>query len=79
MAEQIGTDGVVGQVPDTEDTVTSIERDEALEKRRIKLELVRLSKEILIENSRHKNVDERDVSSSDITTMAESLNTYIYS
>jgi hypothetical protein len=49
----------------------------AMEQRRARLEAVRLAKETLIENARSKPVDARDVSASDITTFANSLNQYI--
>jgi hypothetical protein len=47
--------------------------------KRTKLEALRLAKEVLIENARYKSVDSRDVSASDITTFATTLNTYINS
>ena len=48
-----------------------------LETRRAKLELVRLAKEVLIENARSKPVDSRDVSADDIKSYAQSLVNYI--
>lgn len=48
-----------------------------LEARRARLEVVRLAKDILIENSRSKPVDSRNVSADDIKAYAESLVSYI--
>ena len=47
------------------------------EGRRAKMELVRLAKEILIENARSKPVDARDVSAADITAFASALEAHI--
>lgn len=44
-----------------------------------KLDLVRIAKDVLTENDRNKPVGERGVTAQDITTMAETLKTYIYS
>lgn len=49
----------------------------ALEQRRARLEAIRLAKETLIENSRSKPVNDRDVNAADITAFASSLNAYI--
>lgn len=49
----------------------------AFEAQRAKMESIRLAKEVLIENSRSKPVDSRDVSAADITTFAQSLANYI--
>lgn len=51
----------------------------AVEQRRAKLEAVRLAKETLIENSRSKPVDSRDVSAEEITNYANTLVDYINS
>ena len=48
-----------------------------IEFRRSKLEAIRLAKETLIENSRSKPVDQRDISAEDIKNFAEVLITYI--
>ena len=48
-----------------------------LETRRAKLELVRLAKEVLIENARSKPVDSRDVSADDLKSYAQTLVNYI--
>lgn len=53
------------------------EYQEQQESKKVKLELVRLAKEVLVENSRSKAVDERDVSASDITTYASALYEYV--
>ena len=56
------------------------ELKEQLEKiKQRKLELVRISKEILVENSRYKSVDEKDVSAEDVINMANKLNNFIES
>ena len=55
------------------------ERETAAEAKRIRLETVRLAKETLIENSRSKAVDERDVSADDIKTFANVLYTFTIS
>jgi hypothetical protein len=60
------------------DTARS-EREAASEAKRIRLETVRLAKETLIENSRSKAVDERDVSADDIKTFANVLYTFTIS
>ena len=51
----------------------------ASEKARNKLEMVRLAKEILTENQRNLPVGERSISAEDITTLADTLDTYISS
>jgi len=51
----------------------------ASDAKRIKLEALRLAKEVLIENARYKSVDSRDVTATDITTFATTLTTYINS
>jgi len=48
-----------------------------MEQKRAKLEAVRLAKEILLENSRSKPVDSRDVSAEEINTYADTLVNYI--
>lgn len=55
------------------------EREAAAETRRIRLETVKLAKETLIENSRSKAVNERDISSEDIKTFANVLFTFTIS
>lgn len=52
-------------------------QDIANEQRRNKMELVRLAKEVLIENNRSKPVDSRDLSADDITAFAQSLLNYV--
>lgn len=49
----------------------------AMDKRRARLEAVRLAKETLIENARSKPVDARDVSAADITAFAATLEAHI--
>lgn len=53
------------------------EHEFEMEKRRAKLELVRLAKETLVENARNKPVGEGDVGAQDITKFAEELASYI--
>lgn len=48
-----------------------------MEKRRTKIDLVRLAKEVLVENSRHKPAEEAVVTAADITAFAEELIRYI--
>ena len=48
-----------------------------LQAKQAKLDAVRLAKEVLLENSRSKPVDSRDVSSADITAFAETLVAYV--
>ena len=48
-----------------------------IENRRAKLDMVRLARDTLIENSRNKPVDSRDVSAEDIKNYAQSLMNYI--
>lgn len=52
------------------------ERELLKEEKRIRLEVVRLAKETLIENSRFKAVNEKDVSAEDITVFANVLFNY---
>lgn len=49
----------------------------AVERRRSRLESIRLAKETLIENARSKPVDSRDVSAADITGFADQLDSYV--
>ena len=49
----------------------------ALEEKRAKLESVRLAKEILVENSRNKPVDSREVTPADIIAFAKTLVSYV--
>jgi len=53
--------------------------DLEMEQRRAKLEAVRLAKETLLENSRSKPVDSRDVSAEEINSYANTLVGYINS
>ena len=48
-----------------------------LRQREAKLELVRIAKDILLENARAKPVAEREVSVADITEYAASLSLYV--
>ena len=48
-----------------------------VETMRIKLESVRLAKETLIENSRNKPIDSREVSANDIKNFADTLVNYV--
>ena len=48
-----------------------------LQAKQAKIEAVRLAKETLIENSRSKPVDSRDISAQDIISFAETLVNYI--
>lgn len=48
-----------------------------LQAKQAKIEAVRLAKETLIENSRSKPVDSRDISAQDIINFAETLVNYI--
>lgn len=45
--------------------------------RQAKLEMIRVAKDVLVENARSKPVDSRDVSAADITNFANSLMTFI--
>lgn len=49
----------------------------ALQAKQAKLDAVRLAKEVLLENSRSKPVDSRDVSAAEITAFAETLVAYV--
>lgn len=48
-----------------------------LQAKQAKLDAVRLAKEVLLENSRSKPVDSRDVSAAEITAFAETLVAYV--
>lgn len=50
-----------------------------LEAKRAKLEAIKLAKETLVENSRSKPVDSRDISASDIVSFANTLMNYVNS
>ena len=45
--------------------------------KQIKLEMIRIAKEVLVENAKSKAVDSRDVSADDITSFANSLIAFI--
>lgn len=49
----------------------------AQDAKRARLELIRMAKETLIENARNKSIDERDVSASDITAFATTLESFL--
>lgn len=54
-----------------------LEYNKSLESKKHKMELVRIAKDTLVENSRSKSVEERDISSEDIINFADSLFDYI--
>jgi hypothetical protein len=51
------------------------EHELAMEARRAKLELLRMAKEIVVENARNKPVDEAGVTAAEIAAFAEELAT----
>lgn len=51
----------------------------ALERRRAKLESVRMARDTLIENARSKPADSREVTAADITAFASALEAHINS
>lgn len=53
------------------------EHEQKMEARRAKLELVRLAKEVLVENRRSAPADERDVTAQEITEFANTLASYV--
>jgi hypothetical protein len=53
------------------------EHEQGMETRRAKLELIRLAKEVLVENRRSAPADERDVSAQEITEFANTLASYV--
>jgi hypothetical protein len=53
------------------------EHEQEMEARRAKLELVRLAKEVLVENRRSAPADERDVTAQEITEFADTLASYV--
>ena len=53
------------------------EQQLAGDRRRTKLELLRTAKEVLVENSRNKAIDEREVTSEDIINFAAAMETYV--
>jgi hypothetical protein len=59
--------------------VAQQEQQLAGDRRRTKLELLRTAKEVLVENSRNKAIDEREVTSEDIIIFAAAMETYIES
>lgn len=50
-----------------------------VDSKRAKLDLVRIAKEVLVENNRSKPVDSRDVTAADITAFATTLEAYVNS
>lgn len=48
-----------------------------IQSKQIKLDSIRLAKEVLVENARSKPVDSRDVSAADIIAFAQALANYI--
>ena len=63
----------------TTEQQAELEVNHANSQRHQRLETVRLSKEILIENRRLTTGDTSDITSSDVTTMATALMNYIES
>lgn len=63
----------------TTEQQAELEYQQAQAQRHQRLEAVRLSKEILIENRRLTTGEVTDIASSDVTAMATSLMTYIES
>lgn len=51
----------------------------AFDARRIKVEAIRLAKEVLTENSRNKPADESGISAEDIISFADKLANYVNS
>jgi hypothetical protein len=77
MAEEITQDQLQQQELQDQQRQADIQREENKELRRIRLEVVKLAKDTLIENSRYKAVDERDVSSDDILSFSNALFDYV--
>ena len=63
----------------TAEQQAQIDFDNEMQKVHRKMELIRLAKEVVLENARVKSVDERDVTAADITAFADTLLTYINS
>ena len=63
----------------TAEQQATIDFDKEAQKIHRKMELVRLAKEVLVENARVKAVEDRDVTAADITAFADALLTYINS
>ena len=61
----------------TAEQQAQIDYENALQATNRKMELIRLAKDVLVENDRSKPADERGVSASDITSFATALNTYV--
>ena len=61
----------------TAEQLAQIEFDKAVQATHRKMDLVRLAKEVLVENDRSKPAEERGVSAADITAFATELNAYV--
>lgn len=64
------------------DNLTALEKERQLnlseiEKRRFRMEALRMAKDVLMENARSKPVDSREVTVGDITNFADSVITYV--
>lgn len=62
--------------------LTALEKERQLnvsevEKRRTRMEALRMAKDVLIENARSKPVDSREVTVGDITNFADSIMNYV--
>jgi hypothetical protein len=53
------------------------EADAVRETRQIRFELIKIAKEVLIENARVKPADSRDVTANDITSFANTLGGFV--
>lgn len=61
----------------TEEQLNTIELSKKQQETNIKMEAIRTSKEILMENDRNKPVGERGISALDIISFAQSIEEYI--
>jgi hypothetical protein len=56
---------------------TRREHETAMDKRRVKLELLRMARDTLVENARNKPAEEAGVTAAEITAFAQELTNYV--
>ena len=73
---QIAVQTTMEQLRHQNSMALEIKRAET-EKQRVKMETVRIAKDMLVENARSKPVDAREVTAADITAFAATLEAHI--
>ena len=69
----------VAEIPQTQLTIEADRRahDIAMEARRTRADMIRLAKDILTENARNKPAEEAEITSAQITALADELINYV--